>query len=114
MESVVRQNNSSYNPVVLEEHTVGNGPDHTKRANTIVIIGVILFVALVAWYVISKKQNLEQTPEETLVNLAGQSAPITTTVSERAQEGQSLATNNGKRTTSTPDQRLQILNSLNQ
>ena len=112
MESAASQKNISYNPRVLEEHVVGNGFDHKKR---VIALGIVLVVVvgLVVWYAVSNR-TVEVAPEETLKNLSESSAPVITTAAERAEEGKILENSSGKKTSSTPDQRLQILNSLNQ
>lgn len=112
MDYPLGQNNSSYQPIILEEHSIGNGPDH-KLMNMIVIAGVILFAGVVAWYVISKKQPPQLTPGETLNALADSSMPITKSATEIYAQGQVLGSLSAP-TITTPQQRLQILNNFNQ
>ncbi len=110
MVNTLAQNNN-YNPRVLEEHVVGNGFDHKKRAIAFGIV-LLIVIGLIAWYVVSNR-TVEMTPEATLKNLSERSAPVTTTAAERVQEGKVLENSNSKKTTSTSEQRLHTLNSLN-
>lgn len=110
MESTAVQNNN-YNPRVLEEHAVLSDYEQKKQRTVLAIICIVIVAALTVWYFIEQKDKA-LSPEETLRSLSESSLPVNKTPEQVFAQGNLLGATSSPTKTTSQD-RLQMLNSLN-
>ncbi|MFZ4500065.1 MAG: hypothetical protein ACOYMZ_01025 [Minisyncoccia bacterium] len=110
MESTAVQNNN-YNPRVLEEHAVLSGYEQKKQRTAVAIICIVIVVGLAVWYFMEQKDKA-LSPEEALRSLSESSLPVNKTPEQVFAQGSVLGATSSP-TKTTPSDRLQMLNSLN-
>lgn len=110
MESTAVQNNN-YNPRVLEEHAVLSDYEKKKQRTALAIVCIVIVAVLSVWYFIEQKGKT-LTPEEALRSLSESSLPVNKTPEQVFAQGSMLGATSSP-TKTTPGDRLQMLNSLN-
>ena len=110
MEDTTAQPNN-YNPRVHEEHAVLSEYDLKKQRTAVAIICIVIVAALAVWYFIEQKDKT-LTPEEALRSLSESSLPVHKTPEQIFAQGSVLSATSSPTKTTSQD-RLQMLNSLN-